>query len=122
MKLSSGASQRPITPTRPTSALAMLKLKGSHVSLKDLAPQMCFAIMVVQSALAEYQKDAVITSGNDSHHMDGSLHYRGLALDFRTSHLSEGQITIISAKIKDALPGYDVVLESDHLHIEYDPK
>ena len=71
--------------------------------------------------------DCVCTSALDSRHMTGSLHYKGLAVDLRTYTLPGGYVGEGAQKatklLKDRLGSdYDVVLESDHLHVEYDPK
>ena len=82
-----------------------------------------------RAAYGRYGKVAYITSANDGKHMAGSLHYKDLALDFRTGHhwatpwLTLAQVQQIAALIRGSLvPDYDVVVEKDHLHIEYDPK
>ena len=71
----------------------------------------------------------VVTSGNDGKHMDTSLHYKNLALDFRTGHnwdaplMSEDEARELCEELKARLGmGFDVVLEKDHAHVEYDPK
>ena len=63
--------------------------------------------------------EMVITSTYEGTHSEGSLHYAHLAIDIR-KNLSR----ILSfEKIKEELsPDYDVILKSDHIHIEYDPK
>jgi len=52
-----------------------------------------------------------------------SKHYRDQALDFRISTIPNTEIlNKIVSMVKSTLgPNYDVVLESDHIHIEYDP-
>lgn len=73
-------------------------------------------------------KECWVTSGNDSKHMKGSLHYEGKALDFRTSNWPMGRQEAILTEIKRSLgTDYDCLLEcmgtpNQHLHIEYDPK
>lgn len=70
-----------------------------------------------------------ITSTTDGTHMAGSKHYNGEAIDvgIRSSSTFQFfskaiQIALVAA-IKAVLGAdYDVVLESDHIHIEYDPK
>lgn len=67
--------------------------------------------------------DPVITSGTDGQHMAGSLHYVGLAVDLRTNNLTSGKAQEILTALKTAVGvDYDVVLERDHIHLEYDPK
>lgn len=61
--------------------------------------------------------DAVITSTYDGNHSIASLHYAHLAIDVRRCS------NYVRDKIKAELgTNFDVVLEADHLHIEYDPK
>lgn len=83
----------------------------------------------------------LITSANDSRHGDRSLHYKDHALDVRILGNRTGGIRFPSALAlapelfqrqearawRDRLAArlgrdYDVVLEADHLHIEYDPE
>ena len=67
--------------------------------------------------------DVIITSGTDGVHKKGSKHYVGGALDLRISNIPNGQLSIYVKALKGRLgPDYDVVLESDHIHCEYDPK
>lgn len=64
--------------------------------------------------------DTVITSGNDSKHMRGSLHYRGRALDIRIHGLATADVHLWAAAIQKRLgPDYQVIVESDHLHVEH---
>ena len=67
--------------------------------------------------------DCVITSGTDGRHGENSLHYKGLALDFRTRDLTLGQQKIWLALCEEKLgEDWDIVLEKDHMHVEYDEK
>jgi len=67
--------------------------------------------------------DAYITSGNDSKHAKGSKHYSGDALDLRTRDMSPVDVQRWATSIRGRLGrDYDVVIESDHLHVEHDPK
>lgn len=65
-----------------------------------------------------------ITSAVDGNHMATSKHYSGDALDWRIWESDSKHVTeIIVIEMKYYLGGdYDVVLESDHIHVEYDPK
>lgn len=62
-----------------------------------------------------------VTSMNDSVHMRGSKHYTDNAVDFRTRDLTAADVQRWAAYIRTRLgKGYDVLIEKDHLHIEYD--
>jgi hypothetical protein len=68
-------------------------------------------------------KGCTITSVTDSKHGRSSLHYTGQAIDYRTRHLSEAEKTSLLNLISGALhEEFDVILESDHLHVEFQPK
>lgn len=67
-----------------------------------------------------FQTNTTVTSANDSTHMDGSLHYQDRALDFRTADMSPSQVARWAEEIRARLgPGFDVIIESDHLHVEH---
>lgn len=115
---SSGTTSR---PTSPAERVNMISIKHG-VSLRKLQPQMSLALPVVAAVYTKYGYDTVITSGDDGRHSNVSLHYDGDALDFRTRDCKLADLGPITAELRAALPGYDVVCESDHIHIEYDPK
>lgn len=53
---------------------------------------------------------------------DHTLHDDGLAADLRTRQLAVATIIKIAVKLRTRLPqGWQVVVESDHIHMEYDP-
>ena len=63
----------------------------------------------------------VITSANDGKHMDGSFHYKNLAWDLRTKNLAAGKVEEIAHMLRVNLGSdWDIVVESTHLHCEYD--
>lgn len=98
------------------------------VKLLGLQPQMLIALRVVQEEFSRYGLDTVVTSGNDSTHMSGSLHYKGAALDFRTKHAAGIATGIVQGIKKTLAPlGFDVVFEAvgkdnEHCHVEYQAK
>ena len=93
-------------------------LKNS-VDLRGLSPQMALAYTIACKCYGQY--DCVITSANDSKHGPNSLHYKGQALDLRTRHLNGQGLQSVYHKLKESLgEQFDVVLEADHIHIEFD--
>jgi len=94
------------------------------VDLRGLQPQMAVAYSIAQGIYHEKAGvPCVITSASDGKHGPQSLHYCGKALDLRTNHLRPDQVHTVFVALKAALGvQFDVVLESDHIHCEYDPK
>jgi hypothetical protein len=86
--------------------------------------QISYAISVAERIYAGLGYDLVVTSLRDGQHSASSLHYSGNAVDLRTNTLNASQRQSVYQAIRAELysRGYDVILESDHLHIEYDPK
>lgn len=104
-----------------------MKLKSKSVNVSNLRRELWFALGVSKVVYLALGADLVITSGNDSKHGKNSLHYKDRAVDIRTSNLGAlGQLKVKAAhvQISSVLEpmGFDVVLESDHIHIEFDPK
>lgn len=86
---------------------------------------MALAVMfvIIDEVYKKYGDEAIITSGIDGKHSVGSLHYAGAALDFRTRELSSENQQKVRDEIKERLgDDFDVILESNHLHVEWQPK
>ena len=100
-----------------------MKLKEG-VDPTGIQPELLLAIMAAKEAYRDYGYDLVITSLTDGKHSRTSLHYSGCAVDLRTRHMgTEEDKAEIATLIKDSLgPDYDVILESTHIHIEWQPK
>ncbi|HNW74870.1 MAG TPA: hypothetical protein PKN44_14670, partial [Bacteroidales bacterium] len=74
-------------------------------------------------SIADTKKEIVVTSILDGVHSSKSLHYKGLAFDMRTHIYTQYELSKLMNNLKYMLgANYDVVLEKDHIHIEYDPK
>jgi len=100
----------------------MLLLKPG-VRIAGLRPEILFAIIAAERVCAEMGVDCVVTACVDGAHMSGSLHYCGLAVDLRSRHFRPGDADKAIARIKQCLGAdYDVVLENDHIHVEFDQK
>lgn len=89
-----------------------------------LQPVMHMALSRVEEIYNGYGYSAVVTSTNDGKHMEGSLHYVGLAADFRIKHIEEALVSEIFEKIVDLLtsisPCFQCILETTHIHVEFD--
>ena len=98
-----------------------MKLKPG-VSLQDVSWRMFHAAVIAEAVYKKYGAELVITSANDGKHGDKTLHHKGLALDLRTWTLN-GRHLQVAEEMRRALGDeYDVVVESDHIHLEHDPK
>ena len=95
----------------------------SGVDLRGLKPQMAVAYTILSVIFHRHVSlPCVITSASDGVHGPNSLHYNGLALDIRTRHVMETMLPLIVRDAKNELGDqFDVVLEADHLHVEFDP-
>lgn len=101
-----------------------MKLKRG-VDQSDVKHQIWFAIGFVDAVTQALDLgEAVVTSLRDGTHSVNSLHYKGLAADFRTRDFTPEAQKALQAAVHEGLNprGYDVLLESDHLHVEFDPK
>ena len=106
-----------------------MKLKEG-VTLTRLHPSIAHALDVIDAYWwKKFGTHVVVTSLGDGTHSEGSLHYgvrgdvRCRALDFRIRHLEGAVRAQVRLDLRGLLGSvYDVVLESDHGHIEFDPK
>lgn len=95
-----------------------------NVELTGLQTPTLLAMMIVQGICIKMNVDANITSVMDGVHSLKSLHYAGFAFDVVFNPRgAEGNIVTLYFLIVDALtPEFDVVSETTHIHIEYQPK
>ena len=90
-----------------------MKLKPG-ASLDGAQPVLLDGLSRLDALWLKHGMELTVTAGTDGKHMAGSKHYDGLAADLRFPLRDE---------IKAALgPGWDVVWEKDHIHVENDPK
>lgn len=87
-----------------------------------MRPEILIAAIVANEVYAIHGHNLVITSITDGKHGDNSYHYDGLAIDCRTFYFHEkDEIQSVATEIKERLANlYDVIVESDHIHIEFD--
>ena len=99
----------------------MLRIK-SGVRIGGLRPEMLFAIVAVNEVCRDAGVDCVVTSASEGTHNEGSLHFVGQAVDFRTRDMAEPLRGLFADNVQGRLGyDYDVVLEKTHLHVEFQP-
>ncbi len=93
------------------------------VDIFGIHPELIFGMVVVDQVFQNLGEKAVFTSVCDGQHSNKSLHYKGLAFDVRTRNISKEDQTDIVDVLRYRLPDdWDIVLETSHLHVEYDRK
>lgn len=100
----------------------MLLLKPG-VRVAGLRPEILLALIAAERVFDEAHVDLVVTACVDGKHTAGSLHYVGQAVDVRTRDVTAADQSKLLARLRECLgPDYDVALEIDHLHVEFQPK
>ena len=108
------------------SNLPKLKIKNFvTINGAHFYPEIVKIVNTVRATAPPLKDNTVwITSGADGQHMHNSLHYANKALDFRIWNLVDAS-TINDWKERISLilgSDYDVIIETNHLHVEYDVK
>lgn len=96
--------------------------RGVHIH--KLKVQMLLGAIIVSHVYADHGLECIITSGSDGTHMHKSLHYTGLALDFRVRDCPEIERPALVQDLRRALGDeFDVVWKhgKTHIHVEWDP-
>jgi hypothetical protein len=92
-----------------------------YTGLKAMTYQ---AMFICAEIFNKHQFPLVITSTTDGQHMENSFHYTGEAFDIRTRRMTVVEKTNLFNKIRKALTDYSkcfqVIMEENHIHIEYD--
>lgn len=89
------------------------------VSIAGVTAEAAVGLVIIYSVYMQQGAALRVTSCGEGKHMPGSLHSRGRAWDLGLV----GDDGEIAARLRNALGAeWDVVLESDHIHVEYDPK
>lgn len=98
-----------------------MRLKAGVVF--SVVPSVARRLHVIESIYERVcGREMVITSVSDGVHRAGSRHYTGEAFDIRTRDLEVEVVLSLVRELKAALgKSFDVVLEVDHVHVEYDP-
>lgn len=97
------------------------------VRVLGIRPETVIAMQEAAAVCAEYAVPFMVTSVIDGTHKRASEHYSGCAFDMRRPDWPSFGNPTQAAAFTGALQArlgtdYDVVLEGDHLHVEFDPK
>ena len=93
------------------------------VKLNGSQPEIALALIVCDGVYKAYGQNMVVTSVTDGVHSRGSLHYVGFAFDLRTRDTHSQDLVRIHKDLLSSLTEeFDVVLEKDHFHVEFQPK
>ena len=93
------------------------------VKIFGVRNELTLAMIIANEVYRNHGYGCTITSGVEGTHSKASLHYSGCAFDTRTRDIEDWIVSSIYSDIKDSLNDeYDVILESDHIHIEFQPK
>ena len=100
-----------------------MKLKDSTVKIQGITTELLFGLIIAGQVYKDNGQELVITSLNDGSHSETSLHYSGNGADLRTNYFTNEQTLSVAKTIKERLGiDYDVVIESNHIHLEYQPR
>jgi len=94
---------------------------GVRFSSPEMA--MCMADSVIMKMFDKWNSSATVITGGVEKHQHPSKHVYGGGLDYRIWNLTIANRNGFTKELRTKLgDGFDVVLESDHIHVEYDPK
>jgi len=95
----------------------------SGVVMWDMHPSITDAMPALDRvSVALVGRDALITTARDGTHSKTSLHYKGRAVDLRINDIPRTIWDQYRDNLAAALgDDWDVVLEPDHIHVEFDP-
>jgi len=108
-----------------------MRLKNNTVRVHDLHRKVVMVMFKIDDPLRKFLGyEPTITSAIDGKHKRSSAHNTGRAFDLRTwTTINSGvqipptrrlqMYDLINKLVDDE---FDVVTESDHIHVEYDPK
>lgn len=100
----------------------MILLKPG-VKLDKLSPQLLLGLIIALPVFSAYASPLYITSIDDGKHGKNTLHGLGYAADLRIWYLrAEDRPRVVQEMRSRMGPDFDIVLEPDHIHVEYDPK
>ena len=103
-----------------------IKNEGDRARPRGITPEIVLAMTIAGSLYGKmfHGEDMVITSMAEvlPFRKKGSKHLSGNAFDIRTRNMTSDLIRPFADQLGEALgTDYDVVVESNHIHVEFDP-
>jgi|TARA_R110000824_G_scaffold216127_3_gene402723 uncharacterized protein YcbK (DUF882 family) len=98
--------------------------KKEGVLVNGLKPEILFGLQIAEGYFESMGiSEVVVTSVVDGVHSQGSLHYVGYAADLRIWAIEDNELDEFARGLSEELGvEFDVVLETDHIHMEFQPK
>lgn len=105
----------------------------SGVDARKLTPEALLGLWICSQVFGQHGIPFVVTSISDGKHGERSLHYVGNAFDVRLASrytqsassdeelLGDMRLALGGENTSNARGQYDVILEGDHFHVEFDP-
>lgn len=93
-------------------------------TVNGVQPECIVGMWIVNRVMTEMGYDFTVTSLTDGANWrkSGSLHLAGLAFDVRIWSIPKTRLTAVVRRLQSELGNeFDVVLERDHIHCEFDP-
>jgi hypothetical protein len=99
-----------------------MKVKDG-VKLRDLQFIMREVLITADKIWSKYGQELVVTSTGEGVHSPGSLHYYGLAVDFRNHYFNDKTKKLAYKDLlKELGDRYTVILEDTHVHVQVNLK
>ena len=103
----------------------MIQVKAG-VDLRGIGTEILLGVTILDAVFAAHGAKLLITSCRDSKHMEKSKHAIGDAVDIRLASrwvtTANIDLTVLNEARAALGDQFDLVLESDHYHCEFDPK
>ena len=103
----------------------MLAIKPG-VDVSGITTEIVLGLLVLSDVMWKHGIPTIITSCREGKHSVGSLHYVGKGVDVRLpsrfSTIPTIDLTLMMEARESLGNDYDLLLEPDHYHLEFDPK
>ncbi len=97
---------------------------GRHgTSIAGIKPETVIGILIANDVFKSVEQPCELSSGLEGKHSRNSLHYAGLAFDVSARDVAGSQYESITYLLSKNLGDeFDVIFETDHWHIEFQPE